>query len=200
MLVHIIDDDLGVARTVARHAAGAGWQTFLYPSADAFLDRLDELTFGCIVSDIRMPGTSGLDLLQILTGRCPEWPVIIMTAYAEVDAAVTSFRNGAIHFLQKPFTRADFLAALAEADEVGRRRHEEAGRRAQAAPLQTLTPRESEVLQALAQGLQSKNVAWELGISTRTVEMHRSNILTKLGVRNTSQAVGLLQMATSTNA
>lgn len=195
MLVHIIDDDEAVARTLARHAKRDGWEPATYESADAFLARLDDLPYGAIVSDINMPGTNGLEMLQLLTGRCPEWPVIIITAYAEVTAAVTSFRSGAVHFLQKPFASAAFLAALAEADQVGRRRRDEAERRRQTASLSTLTSRESEVLNALAEGLQSKNIAWQLGISTRTVEMHRSNILAKLGARNTSQAVGLLQMA-----
>ena len=198
MLVHIIDDDAAVGRTVGRHARHAGWEVALHASADDFLARLDDLEFGCIVSDINMPGTTGLQLLEVLASRCPEWPVVMITAYAEVDAAVTSFRNGAVHFLRKPFSRADFLAALAEADQVGRRRRDESSRRAQTASLQTLTARETEVLNALAEGLQSKNIAWQLGISTRTVEMHRSNILAKLGARNTSQAVGLLQMSAGT--
>lgn len=195
MRLYIIDDDAAVGRTLGRHARHAGWEVALYSCADDFLARLDELEAGCIVSDINMPGTTGLELLEDISSRCPEWPVVMITAYAEVDAAVTSFRNGAVHFLQKPFTRADFLAALSEAELVGRRRQDESSRRQQTAPLQSLTARENEVLNALAEGLQSKNIAWQLGISTRTVEMHRSNILTKLGARNTSQAVGLLQMS-----
>ena len=195
MRVYIIDDDAAVGRTIGRHARHAGWEVALYACADDFLAQLDELEAGCIVSDINMPGTTGLELLEDLNRRCPEWPVVMITAYAEVDAAVTSFRNGAVHFLRKPFTRTDFLAALAEAELVGRRRRDESSRRQQTAPLQSLTARENEVLNALAEGLQSKNIAWQLGISTRTVEMHRSNILAKLGARNTSQAVGLLQMS-----
>lgn len=198
MLVHIIDDDAAVGRTLGRHARQSGWEVTLHASADDFLAALDELGFGCIVSDINMPGTTGIELLGVLNSRCPEWPVVMITAYAEVDAAVTAFRSGAVHFLRKPFSRADFLAALAEADEVGRRRRDEASRRRQTVSLQSLTARETEVLNALAEGLQSKNIAWQLGISARTVEMHRSNILAKLGARNTSQAVGLLQMSAGT--
>lgn len=195
MLVHVIDDDEAVARTVARSAAQAGWETSTHPSADAFLERFDDLSFGCIVSDVRMPGTSGTELIRILNARCPEWPVIMMTGHADVSAAVTSFRLGAVHFLQKPFKRAQLVAALHEAAEVAGRRTAERDRRQQTAALNRLTRREAEILGALSKGLQSKTIAWEFGISTRTVEMHRSNILCKLGARNTSQAVGLLKMA-----
>ncbi|MGQ0589070.1 MAG: response regulator transcription factor [Sphingosinicella sp.] len=197
MQVYIIDDDEAVGRTIARFANRAGWDTDCFDSADGFLARIDELPFGCIVSDINMPGMNGIELIEALHARCPEWPVIMMTAFGEVTAAIRSFRHGAVHFLQKPFKRADFLSALGEAVDVGTRRQQESHRRQQSKALEKLTKRETEVLGALADGLQSKTIAWQLGISTRTVEMHRSNILNKLGARNTSQAVGLLQMGNS---
>lgn len=197
MLVYVIDDDEAVGRTIGRFADRAGWEAKLYNSAEGFLAQLDELAFGCIVSDINMPGMNGIELIQLLHAKCPEWPVIMMTGYGEVTAAIRSFRHGAVHFLQKPFKRADFLSALGEAADVGKRRQHESHRRQQSKPLERLTKREAEVLGALADGLQSKTIAWQLGISTRTVEMHRSNILSKLGARNTSQAVGLLQMGSA---
>lgn len=196
MLVHVIDDDNAVARTVARSAACAGWETSIHASADVFLARIDELQLGCIVSDVRMPGTSGTELIRILHAKCPEWPVIMMTGHADVGAAVTSFRHGALHFLQKPFKRAQLVEALNEAAQVAQRRAAERDRRQQVAVLDKLTKRETEILGALSKGLQSKVIAWEFGISTRTVEMHRSNILCKLGARNTTQAVALLTTAT----
>lgn len=195
MLVHIIDDDESVLRTLARSVKQSGRETMLHRSADAFLAAIDSLPFGCVVSDINMPGRSGLDLIAILQQDHPEWPVVMITGFAEVDAAIRSFRHGAVHFLQKPFRSADLIAALNEAQSIGLRRRADAERQQQARAVGKLTPREAEVLNALARGLQSKAIAWELGISTRTVEMHRSNILVKLGARNTSQAVGLLQMA-----
>jgi len=197
MQIYIIDDDEAVGRTIARFASREGWDTFCFDSADGFLARIDELPFGCIVSDINMPGMNGIELIEALHARCPEWPVIMMTGFGEVNAAIRSFRHGAVHFLQKPFKRADFLSALEEAAEVGKRRRQETHRRQQSKALERLTKREIEVLGALAEGLQSKTIAWQLGISTRTVEMHRSNILGKLGARNTSQAVGLLQMGSA---
>ncbi len=197
MQVYIVDDDEAVGRTIARFAKRGGWDTVCFDSADGFLARIDELPFGCIVSDINMPGMNGIELIEALHARCPEWPVIMMTGFGEVTAAIRSFRHGAVHFLQKPFKRTDFLSALGEASEIGKRRQQETQRRQQSRPLERLTKREAEVLGALAEGLQSKTIAWQLGISTRTVEMHRSNILSKLGARNTSQAVGLLQMGSA---
>jgi two-component system, LuxR family, response regulator FixJ len=195
MIVHIIDDDEAYGRTLGRVVRGAGHEAKVYPTADAFLAQLGHLPYGLIVSDIKMPGTDGLQLIQILRERHPTWPVIIITAYAEATAAVQSFRSGAVHFLQKPFRIADFLASLAEAEEVGCKRQVDEDRRLQACTLQRLSRREAQVLAALADGHQSKVIAWQLGISTRTVDMHRAKILSKLEVRNTSQAVGIFRSA-----
>ena len=195
MLVHIVDDDEAVARTVARLVRQEGWESCAHASADAFLRDLDAQAFGPIICDIKMPGMSGTELVELLHQRCPEWPVIMVTGHADLTAAVRSFRHGAVHFLEKPFRRPDLISALREAAEIGERRRADAARRQQSVSISKLTSREAEILEALAQGLQSKTIAWEFGISTRTVEMHRSNILAKLEARNTSQAVGLYRMA-----
>jgi len=195
MIVHIVDDDAALARTMARAARHEGWEALIHNSADAFLAEISSMPFGCIVSDINMPGTSGTELIEILHEKCPEWPMIMITGYADLTAAIRSFRNGAVHFLQKPFQRSELVAALREAAEVGERRRADLARHQQSQAVGKLTKRETEILRALATGLQSKNIAWEFGISTRTVEMHRSNILTKLAAKNTSQAVGLFRMA-----
>ena len=195
MLVHIIDDDEAVARTIARLIRREGWQSLAHPSADAFLHELDAQPFGTIICDIKMPGMSGTELVELLHQRWPEWPVIMVTGHADLTAAVRSFRHGAVHVLEKPFRREELVSALREAAEVGERRRAEVARKEQSISISKLTRREAEVLGALARGLQSKTIAWEFGISTRTVEMHRSNILAKLDARNTSQAVGLYRMA-----
>ncbi len=142
MQVYIVDDDEAVGRTIARLANRAGWDTACFDSADGFLARIDELPFGCIVSDINMPGMNGIELIEALHARCPEWPVIMMTAFGEVTAAIRSFRHGAVHFLQKPFKRADFLSALGEAADIGTRRQQESHRRQQSRALERLTKRE----------------------------------------------------------
>lgn len=193
MLVHIIDDDKPLGRTVARSARQAGWESFFYDSADEFLEQMDNLPFGCIITDINMPRMSGLELIETLHTKYQEWPVIMMTGYGDVAASISSFRAGAIHFLQKPFKRTELLAALAEAAQIGQQRKLVTNLQQYTTVLRKLTKRETEVLKALADGTPSKTIAWEFDISVRTVEMHRSNILAKLGARNTVQAVAMFQ-------
>jgi two-component system response regulator FixJ len=193
--LYIVDDDPAVARTVARAAATIGFSPRLFGSATQFLEQLDELEQGCILLDIRMPGMSGLELLEQMTERRPDFPVVMLTGHAEVGAAVQSFRSGAVHFLSKPFKKAELLRALEEASEIGRRRSRLTAGRKQAEELTKLSKREREVLAAIAEGKQSKAIAWELGISVRTVDLHRGNILSKLSARNTSQAVAIAKAA-----
>jgi two-component system response regulator FixJ len=189
--LYIVDDDLAVARTLARTVRTIGFLPQRFGSAASFLDELDGLEPGCILLDIRMPGMSGLELLEQLQVEHSDWPVVMLTGHAEVGAAVQSFRSGAVHFLSKPFKKAELLAALKEAAEIGRQRMRLAADRRRVQELDKLSNREREVLAAIAQGKQSKTIAWELGISVRTVDLHRSNILTKLAARNTSQAVAI---------
>jgi two-component system response regulator FixJ len=189
--LYIVDDDLAVARTVARAAQGEEFEPRIFGSAGEFLESLSELAPGCILLDVRMPGMTGLELLDELKERRPELPVVMLTGYAEVGTAVHSFRSGAVHFLKKPFKKAELLEALRECAEVGAKRQKIAASREELKALEKLSKREREILSAIAEGKQSKAIAWELGISVRTVDLHRSNILAKLGARNTSQAVGL---------
>ena len=191
MHLYVVDDDAAVARTVARAARTIGFAPRIFTSATNFLQEIGELEPGCILLDIRMPGMSGLELLERLKEQRTDWPVVMLTGHAEVGAAVESFRSGAVHFLSKPFKKTELLAALAEAAEIGRRRVQLAGSREQALAAQKLSTREREALAAIAEGKQSKAIAWELGISVRTVDLHRSNILAKLSARNTSQAVAI---------
>lgn len=193
--VHIVDDDLAVARTIARTVQSAGFETRIFASPAEFLQSLDELEAGTVCLDIKMPGMSGIELLKVLTSKRPDWPVIMLTGYAEVGSAIEAFRSGAIHFLRKPFKQQELLSALEEAAEVGRRRLSQAVDLKQLEALQRLTSREREILDTIAQGLQSKEIAWKLGISIRTVDLHRSNILAKLSARNTSQAVAIARAA-----
>jgi len=193
--LYVVDDELAVARTIARAAATIGFSPQLFGSAAEFLEKLDALDQGCILLDIRMPGMSGLELLDELTEKRPDFPVVMLTGHAEVGAAVHSFRSGAVHFLSKPFKKAELLAALEEAAEIGRRRSRRAAGRKQAEELAKLSKREQEILGAIAEGKQSKTIAWELGISVRTVDLHRGNILSKLSARNTSQAVAIAKAA-----
>lgn len=192
-LVHIVDDDEAVARTVARTARSIGLETRLFRSPAEFLGMLDELEPGVICLDIKMPGMSGIDLLKLLSRKRIDWPVIMLTGFAELGSAIEAFRSGALHFLRKPFKQRELADALREAAEVGRRRLSQAVDPKQLEALQRLTPRERQVLDDIARGLQSKEIAWKLGLSVRTVDVYRSNILAKLSARNTSQAVAIVR-------
>ena len=194
-LVHIVDDDEAVARTVARTARSIGFETRQFASPAGFLGSLDELEPGIICLDIKMPGMSGIELLKLLLKKQIDWPVIMLSGFAEVGSTIEAFRSGAVHFLRKPFKQAELVAALTEAAEIGRRRLSPAVAPRQLEALKRLTQRERQVLEEIARGLQSKEVAWKLGISVRTVDVHRSNILAKLSARNTSQAVAIVRAA-----
>lgn len=194
-LVHIVDDDEAVARTVARTARSIGFETRQFASPAGFLGSLDELEPGIICLDIKMPGMSGIELLKLLLKKQIDWPVIMLSGFAEVGSTIEAFRSGAVHFLRKPFKQAELVAALTEAAEIGRRRLSQAIDPKQLEALKRLTQRERQVLEEIARGLQSKEVAWKLGISVRTVDVHRSNILAKLSARNTSQAVAIVRAA-----
>ncbi len=138
---------------------------------------------------------SGIELLKLLLKKQIDWPVIMLSGFAEVGSTIEAFRSGAVHFLRKPFKQAELVAALTEAAEIGRRRLSQAIDPRQLEALKRLTQRERQVLEEIARGLQSKEVAWKLGISVRTVDVHRSNILAKLSARNTSQAVAIVRAA-----
>lgn len=194
-LVHIVDDDEAVARTVARTARSIGFETRQFASPAGFLGSLEELEPGIICLDIKMPGMSGIELLKLLLKKQIDWPVIMLSGFAEVGSTIEAFRSGAVHFLRKPFKQAELVAALTEAAEIGRRRLSQAIDPRQLEALKRLTQRERQVLEEIARGLQSKEVAWKLGISVRTVDVHRSNILAKLSARNTSQAVAIVRAA-----
>jgi two-component system response regulator FixJ len=194
-LVHIVDDDEAVARTVARTARSIGFETRQFASPAGFLGSLEELEPGIICLDIKMPGMSGIELLKLLLKKQIDWPVIMLSGFAEVGSTIEAFRSGAVHFLRKPFKQAELVAALTEAAEIGRHRLSQAIDPRQLEALKRLTQRERQVLEEIARGLQSKEVAWKLGISVRTVDVHRSNILAKLSARNTSQAVAIVRAA-----
>lgn len=194
--IYIVDDDaqirtsLGVLLDVNRLPC-RGFQ-----SGDAFLAALAELEPGCILLDIRMPGSDGLAVLSELHERQYRWPVIVMTGHAEVAMAVTAMKLGAIEFLEKPFRETDLLDALSRAATALREVQDDEASRGEALTLvRSLTPRELQMLQALLNGSSNKQIADELGISIRTVEMHRASVMRKLGAKSLADAVLLAATA-----
>lgn len=196
-IVYVVDDEAAVARTIARTIRAGGFDPRTFASPAQFLDALEDLEPGLVCLDVKMPGMNGIELLKILSKKRPEWPVIMLTGHAEVGSTIEAFRSGAIHFLRKPFQKNILLEALEEAAEVAKSRQSLKVDEKRLAALQRLTSREREILNEIAAGLHSKEIAWKLGISIRTVDVHRSNILSKLSAKNTSQAVAIARTASS---
>jgi len=190
-LVHIIDDDDAVRDSIAFLLRSAGMRVETHSSADAFLALGDAAEFGCIVTDIRMPGLSGIDLLRRVGERDPKPPVVVITGHADVPLAVEAMKLGAIDFIEKPFEDEVLIGAL---DAACRRvqagdgeRH--ALRQAIAERTASLSEREHQVLQGLVAGKPNKVIAADLGISPRTVEVYRANVMTKMEARSLSDLV-----------
>ncbi len=189
-LIHLVDDDEAIRRSAGFMLKTSGFRVRTYELGDALLKEGPNLERGCILLDIRMPGMDGLEVQQALRERGIALPVIIMTGHGDVTLAVQAMKAGAVDFIEKPFEKAVLLDAIEQAFEQ-LSRSKAAKERAKEADvrLQALTPREREVLNGLAQGLPNKTIAYDLGISPRTVEIHRANLMTKLDVRSLSEAL-----------
>lgn len=191
-LVHVVDDEEPVRRSLTFLLRTSGFDVRVHETGTAFLKTLREAPPGCILLDIRMPEMDGLEVQRELSRRGVTLPIIVLTGHGDVPIAVAAMKAGAVEFLEKPFEKAMLLAAL----EIGFARldhgHQamDAAREA-AVVIARLTPREQEVLEGLAAGLPNKTIAYDLGISPRTVEVHRANIMAKLEVRSFSAALRL---------
>lgn len=189
-LVYVVDDDPSVRRSVSFMLKTTGHVVETYESGDALLKAAGHLNDGCVLLDIRMPGMDGLEVQDMLRKRGVSLPIVIMTGHGDISLAVRAMKAGAVDFIEKPFDSDVLLSAL---EEAFRRLSSKAatGERKKDAEvrLESLTPREREVLDGLAQGLPNKTIAYDLGISPRTVEIHRANLMTKLSVRSLSEAL-----------
>ena len=193
-LVYIVDDDEAVRESLSVLLEGKGQTVGTFASARDFLAAAPGLRSGALIADIRMPGMDGLELQQRVVERSLRFPLIIMTAHADVPLAVRAMKAGAVDFLEKPFSAAVVLDSIALAlsqlatTEVQDRTQDAFGRSA-AGRLTQLSPREREVLQGLLTGLPNKSIGYELGISARTVEIHRARVMEKMGARSLSELV-----------
>lgn len=188
-IVHLVDDDEAIRRSASFMLKTSGFSVRTFASGVEFLKER-ALANGCILLDVRMPEIDGIEVQKTLHARGVTLPVIIMTGHGDVDIAVQAMKNGAVDFIEKPFQKAVLLGAI----EDGFARIEDVGQnqtRASQAQimLEALTPRERDVLLGLARGFANKTIAFDLGISPRTVEIHRSNLMTKLGVASLSAAL-----------
>jgi two-component system, LuxR family, response regulator FixJ len=189
-LVHLVDDDDAIRRSVGFMLKTSGFQVRTYESGLELLKAANGLEPGCILLDIRMPGMSGLEVQAALSATGVILPVIIMTGHGDVSLAVQAMKAGAVDFIEKPFEKSVLLSAIDHGIERLQKSTENRERSDKAAVrLQALTRRERQVLDGLAKGLPNKTIAYDLKISPRTVEIHRANLMSKLGVRSLSEAL-----------
>lgn len=189
-LVHIVDDEDAIRRSASFMLKTSGYSVQTWESGVAFLKEVRHASEGCVLLDVRMPEMDGLEVQQALLDRGVTMPVIVLTGHADVSIAVRAMKGGAVDFLEKPFEKAALIAAIEAAFDRIAATDSAAARAAEAnVVLGVLTPREREVLDGLAQGLPNKTIAYDLGISPRTVEVHRANLMAKLDVRSLSDAL-----------
>jgi two-component system response regulator FixJ len=189
-LVHIVDDEDAIRRSASFMLRTSGFDTRTYQSGVEFLKEVKHADPGCVLLDVRMPEMDGLEVQRELNDRGVSLPVIVLTGHGDISIAVQAMKAGAVDFLEKPFEKNQLMVAL-DAGFARLERREEAATTSHDAEVRiaALTAREQEVLQGLARGHPNKTIAYDLGISPRTVEVHRANLMTKLEVRSLSEAL-----------
>jgi FixJ family two-component response regulator len=185
LTVYLVDDDPAIRDALSLSLSLSGYPIAQFASAEDFLSAFDPVWTGCVVADIRMPGMSGLQLQAALTERGSQLPVVIITGHGDVTSARAAFRGRAIDFLEKPLDNEHLIGAIDTAfeHELGRINQQASKARREAA-LSSLSPREREVMTYLTKGLHAKEIGEQLGISHRTVEVHKAHIMEKMGVRS----------------
>jgi two-component system, LuxR family, response regulator FixJ len=189
-VIHVIDDDDSVRDSLDFLLSSLQFRVKTYDSAAAFLDTLPEIGFGCIITDVRMPGLSGIELLGKLRELEVKIPVIVVTGHGDVPLAVEAMKIGAADFFEKPFDSDMIVTAVRTAVDKSEK---DTNREAESAELRdrltSLTPRERAVLEGLVAGNPNKAIAYDLGISPRTVEIYRANVMTKMKSGSLSELV-----------
>ena len=192
--VHLIDDDEAMRTSLSFLLDSAGLSNAAYASAEAFLDCVESAE-GCVITDIRMPGMSGMELVSFLKSRGAHLPVVVITGHGDVPLAVEAMKNGVVDFLEKPFDDDVLLDAIRRALMATRSGPETPGDQTFASVLATLSPRETEVLRGVVAGKANKVIAYELGISPRTVEVYRANVMAKTGAKGLPELVRMAMSA-----
>lgn len=189
-VVYIVDDDEAVRESLAALLESFGYRPAAFASARDFLAACPATATGCLLADVRMPDMDGLELQEKVAGEWPGLSVVIMTGHGEVPIAVRAMKAGAIDFIEKPFAEEVMIASVERATQ-----HSQASRRQSLeaetviARLDLLTPRERDVLGGLVAGLSNKTIAYDLGISPRTVEIHRARVMDRMQAKSLSELV-----------
>ncbi len=195
-IVHVIDDDEAMRDSLSFMLEAANYKCITYDSAIAFLEALRGLAPGCVVTDIRMPEMSGLELVRGLRERSLSLPIIVITGHADVPLAVEAMKAGVADFIEKPFDDEVFLKAVRQA--MAQEADQQAARDARSevlAKIESLSGRERDVLDCLVAGRSNKVIAFDLGISPRTIEIYRANLMTKMGASGLSDLIRMTLLA-----
>jgi FixJ family two-component response regulator len=191
--VFVVDDDVAVRQSLSLLIRSMGLSVESFESAQAFLSSCDPERSGCLVLDIRMPGMSGLEMQEELHRRSIDLPVIFITGHGDVAMAVRAMKLGAVDFIEKPFNDQQLLDRINQALEVDRAaRAARAEKATLASRIELLSPREREVMDRIVAGQANKVIAIELGLSERTVEIHRAKVMTKTGARSLAELVTMV--------
>lgn len=195
-LVHVIDDDPAVRDSLAFLLETANLQARTYDSAVAFLEALPDVTGGCVVTDVRMPEMTGIELVRRLKAQGFRLPIVMITGHADVPLAVEAMKAGVADFIEKPFDDEVLLSAINAALRDGEKDRQGAAEAAEiSARMASLSGREAEVLEGLVAGHANKVIAFDLGISPRTVEIYRANVMTKMKAASLSELVRMAMLA-----
>jgi two-component system, LuxR family, response regulator FixJ len=194
-VIYIVDDDPAIRRSLERLLDAADFQTVSYATPKAFLDVAASLPAGCALVDLRMPEINGLEVQEQLNRVKAQLPIIVMTGQGDIQSAVRAMKGGAADFIEKPYSDDALIAAIETALKRGAPQDRADEIAAAAALIDTLSPRERQVLDALVAGHSNKIIAFDLGISVRTVEVHRARMMDRLGVRQFAEAVRLAVLA-----
>jgi two-component system response regulator FixJ len=194
--VYVIDDDEALRRSVTFLLRTAGLPSRAFDSAEAFLREVKDLAPGCVITDVRMPGMDGIELVRRMGEMNLQHPTIVMTGHADVPLAVEAMKAGAFDFIEKPFSDDVLLGSVQAAlDAENRASQDDVAKRRYLETFNGLSPREREVLQHVVAGKTSKVIAYDLGISPRTVEVYRASMMMKTGARSLSELVRMALLA-----
>jgi two-component system, LuxR family, response regulator FixJ len=186
--IYVVDDDSAMRRSVVFLAESVGWHALGFADAESFLDQVGATAVGCLVLDIRMPTMSGLELQQAMNARGLRLPIIFITGHGDVSMAVQAMKDGAVDFIEKPFKDQLLLDAIARAVRRSHALAAQGSQHGQARQrFEQLTPREREIALRVARGQPSKLISRELGISDKTVQVHRTHILEKMDVHSAAE-------------
>lgn len=189
-LIHIVDDEESIRKSASFMLRTSGFDVKTWTSGVAFLKEAKSVDPGCVLLDIRMPEMDGLEVQVAMNERGIAFPVIVLTGHGDISIAVQAMKEGAVDFLEKPFEKAQLLGAIEAAfDRLDNKEDAVASQQNANVRVAALTPRERDVLRGLVRGHPNKTIAYDLGISPRTVEVHRANVMTKLEVRSLSEAL-----------